>query len=198
MIKIPSKKEIQEKIKYLIHEEKLSRREIADRLGYKHEDYITHLARGIRNLPEKKVPLLNELISETREKVVITCSEIVPGEYDKQTQRITKMFIDAASEEEVSKLEEFTKKRAEEITEEKEKGTPGLYYFKIFITKESTKKINKFFEDSDEKIVGIFPLSNINKALAAMLATMHEGVNQTQYARDVIKILQELKRSGKI
>ena len=198
MVKIPSKKEIQEKIKYLIHEEKLSRRQIADRLGYRHEDYITHLARGIRNLPAKKVPLLNELISETREKVVITCSEIVPGEYDKQRQKITKMFIDAASEEDVSKLEELIKKRCEEISEEKERGTPGLYFFKIFITEETAEKITNFFKDIDEKIVGIFPLSNINKALAAMLATTYEGVNQTQYAGNVIKILQELKRSGKI
>jgi len=197
VVKIP-KKEIQEKIKYLIHEQKLSRREIADRLGYKHEDYITHLARGIRNLPEKKVPLLYELIRESETKVVITCSEIVSGEYDKQRQKITKMFIDAASEEDVSKLEELVRKRCEEISEEKEKGTPGLYYFKIFITEETAEKITDFFKDIDEKIVGIFPLSNINKALAAMLATLHEGINQTQYAANVMRILQELKRSGKI
>lgn len=191
------------KLAYLVHEEKISRKELAKVLGYKHPDYITHLIRGIRRLPEKKYSLLNQFFEQATEKVVITGHEIIEGELDYD---LIRKFINEAKKVPVERLKEMVKDTISDIEKEsdtergKKRGTPGLYYFKVFTTQEPKKKIESFYKGRDEKIIGIYNMTpkGIQELLASLYITLQEGLNQSQYADKAMSIIRQLEARGLI
>ena len=188
-----------EKIRRLVHEEKISRKKLASVLGYKNEDYITHLIRGVRSLPASKVAVLDEFIKNIDEKVVITAAEMVPGEFSNEEVKLTQMMAEQAAKKDIHFLKDMILSRAEEIEKDEREGrTPGLFYFKIFTTKDPVQKIKDFYAGRDEKIVAIYRMWEANKVLGGMYVTMYGGINQRNYARNVLQIIQEMERKGKI
>lgn len=72
-----------EKLRTLVHREKMSRRELANLLGYKHSDYITHLIRGFRKTPKAKQEIIDRIYEKKAKKIAITVREYIPGSFDR-------------------------------------------------------------------------------------------------------------------
>ncbi len=183
------------KLSYLVHEEKVSRKELAKVLGYKHPDYITHLIRGIRRLPDKKKVYLDEFFERARNKAVIVVREIIPGEFKGEEKQI-RALVEAAKETSVNELLEEISRAAEEIKESEEGETPGLYYFETFLSRDSRERIKEYYKGKDEILFGVYNVTEMQHLLAAYLITMQFGVNSKQYTSKVLEIIYQLQGEG--
>lgn len=199
---MPSSKDIIEKLKYLVHTEKISRKEIAEALGYKHPDYITHLIRGIRKLPEKRVPALERLYASVAEKVVVTSTQIHEGERPSSDIAITKKL---AEEHKKGKSKERLKKMLLDVLPEVKDNEQlrGRDYYKLFYLnvqrmKGSREKVEGFLKATGEQVEGIFDKTEegIKDMLAYFYVSLHEGINRPDYAMQIREVLADLEEEG--